>query len=126
MFMQINLDFSQLIASEKNVDVGETKARETIKIKKIIFHALDNIVRHNACWSNNKSKKKSMWAGKTTKLNDNRREKAERKVFLIIHKNLDEFVTFRHLRALKIKLQWAEMVMDKLKVRKKLKSVLIR
>jgi predicted esterase len=45
-----------------------------------------------------------------------RREK--RKPFLIIHKNLDEFVTFRHLPAVKNKVTTAGMVMDKLGTRK--------
>lgn len=42
----------------------------------------------------------------------------KRKVFLIIHKNLDEFVTFRHLPAVRNKVTTAGMVMDKLEGKK--------
>lgn len=88
--------------------------RGVIKIKKY-FSTLDNIVRLNA---------RELGNGWAAKANDKRRKKGKSK-FLIIHKNLDEFVTFRHLPGIKNKVTTAEMVMDELKG-EKLKSVLIR
>lgn len=89
--------------------------RGAIKIK--IFSTLDNIVRHNAA-------SERVRGGRVSKGKRQPGRKAnKKKEFLIIHKNLDEFVTFRHLPSIKNKVTTAEMVMDELKGEKLEKRV---